>query len=68
MKIVAKAVFTYLYEIDTDGLDNPPKTLEEARKYFEENKEDIEEDLMEDYSYCVNEELNSFEFYGIKKR
>lgn len=67
MKIYAKATFEYLYELDTDKLENPPKTLEEAKNYFEENKGDLEEQFMENYDYCVEEQLLSFNFHGIKK-
>lgn len=67
MKIYAKATFEYLYEIDTKDLDNPPKTLEDAKTYFEENKGDLEEELMENYDNCVEEQLLSFNFHGIKK-
>ena len=63
-KIYLKGVFEYTYEYEVDEL---LFSLDDAKDYFEQFKDMIQGDLMEDFDFCINEELVSLEVVDYRR-
>ena len=63
-KIYLKGVFEYTYEYEVDEL---LFSLDDAKDYFEQFKEEVQDDLMENYDHCINEELISLEVVDYRR-
>lgn len=63
-KIYLKGVFEYTYEYE---VNEKIFSLDDAKDYFEQFKDMIQGDLMEDFDYCINEELVSLEVVDYRR-
>lgn len=63
-KIYLKGVFEYTYEYE---VNEKIFSLDDAKDYFEQFKEMIQGDLMEDFDFCINEELISLEVVDYRR-
>lgn len=63
-KILIKAVYQFIYEIDDDFIEE----YESPEQYFNENLEDIREDVLENQlEEYKHEELLEFSYYGYEE-
>ena len=62
--IYLKGVFEYTYEYEVDDL---LFSLDDAKDYFEQFKEEVQDDIMEYSDYCINEELLSLEVVDYRR-
>jgi hypothetical protein len=63
-KIYLKGVFEYTYEYE---VNEKIFSLDDAKDYFEQFKDMIQGDLMEDFDFCINEELISLEVVDYRR-
>lgn len=63
-KIYLKGVFEYTYEYE---VNEKIFSLDDAKDYFEQFKDMIQGDLMEDFDFCINEELLSLEVVDYRR-
>lgn len=63
-KIYLKGVFEYTYEYE---VNEKIFSLDDAKDYFEQFKDMIQGDLMEDFDFCINEELVSLEVVDYRR-
>lgn len=63
-KIYLKGVFEYTYEYE---VNEKIFSLDDAKDYFEQFKDKIQGDLMEDFDFCINEELISLEVVDYRR-
>lgn len=63
-KIYLKGVFEYTYEYEVVEL---LFSLDDAKDYFEQFKEEVQDDIMEYSDYCINEELLSLEVVDYRR-
>ena len=63
-KIYLKGVFGYTYEY---VVNEKIFSLDDAKDYFEQFKDMIQGDLMEDFDFCINEELVSLEVVDYRR-
>ena len=63
-KILIRAVYEFIYEIDDDFIEE----YESPEQYFNENLEDIREDVLENQlEEYKPEELLEFSYYGYEE-
>ena len=63
-KIYLKGVVEYTYEYE---VNEKIFSLDDAKDYFEQFKDMIQGDLMEDFDFCINEELVSLEVVDYRR-
>lgn len=63
-KIYLKGVFEYTYEYE---VNEKIFSLDDAKDYFEQFEDMIRGDLMEDFDFCINEELVSLEVVDYRR-
>lgn len=63
-KIYLKGIFEYTYEYE---VNEKIFSLDDAKDYFEQFKDMIQGDLMEDFDFCINEELVSLEVVDYRR-
>lgn len=63
-KIYLKGVFEYTYEYE---VNEKIFSLDDAKDYFEQFRDMIQGDLMEDFDFCINEELLSLEVVDYRR-